>query len=75
METSKEASKDGFSPNSISPRRSQDLGGVYLARTNSGEALSPQPSNDPDDPLNWPLRLKVSSLLLGRRAATGTHPR
>jgi hypothetical protein len=44
----------------VSPECGQDIEGVYLARTNSGEALNPQPCNDPEDPLNWPLSLKVS---------------
>jgi hypothetical protein len=61
MEKSEEAYLDGASPASISTTRSQDLEGAYLARTNSGEALNPQPSNDPEDPLNWPLSLKAST--------------
>jgi hypothetical protein len=60
MEKPEEAYVDDSSPNSVSPEQSRDLEHVYLARTNSGEALNPQPSNDPEDPLNWPLSLKVS---------------
>jgi hypothetical protein len=60
MEKSDEACLDGFSHNSASPERGQDLEGLYLARTNSGEALDPQPCNGAGDPLNWPLGLKVS---------------
>lgn len=60
MEKSEEAYLDGLSRNSISPERGHGLEGVYLARTNAGEALNPQPSDDPEDPLNWPLGLKVS---------------
>jgi len=60
MEKSEEAYIDHSPPNSVSPERGRDLEGVYLARTDSGEALNPQPSNDPEDPLNWPLSLKAS---------------
>jgi hypothetical protein len=60
MEKSEEAYFDGSSPNSVSLEPSRDLERAYLARTNSGETLNPQPSNDPEDPLNWPLSLKVS---------------
>lgn len=63
MEKSEEAYIDRSPPDSVSPERGRDLEGVYLARTNSGEALNPQPSNDPEDPLNWPLSLKVGAHL------------
>lgn len=29
----------------------------------NGIPLSPQPSDDPADPLNWPLRLKVNAMI------------
>jgi hypothetical protein len=64
MEKSEEAYINGSPPDSISPERGRDVEGVYLARTSSGEALNPQPSNDPEDPLNWPLSLKASVHLL-----------
>jgi hypothetical protein len=60
MEKSEEAYIGGSPPDSISPELGRDMEGVYLARTDSGEALNPQPSNDPEDPLNWPLILKAS---------------
>jgi len=38
---------------------------VEVARTHTfdrdGQPLNPQPSNDPADPLNWPMTLKVRS--------------
>jgi hypothetical protein len=71
MEKSEQACLEGFSRNSASTERSQDLEDVHLARTNSGEALNPQPSNDPGDPLNWPLSLKVS---LQKRFGLGSCP-
>jgi hypothetical protein len=63
MEKSEQAYIDGSPPESISREPSRDLEHAYLARTNSGEALNPQPSNDPEDPLNWPLSLKVINIL------------
>ena len=64
MEKSEEAYVGGSPPDSISPELGRDMEGVYLARTESGEALNPQPSNDPEDPLNWPLILKAGIHLL-----------
>lgn len=56
---------DGSPPGTLSQELSNDLeGGLYLARTRSGEALNPQPADDPQDPLNWPLSLKVSTKTL-----------
>src|SRR5439155_1911557 len=72
MDKSEEAYIDHSPLNSVSPERGRDLEGVYLARTNSGEALNPQPSNDPEDPLNWPLSLKASVHLLCSMVTKGT---
>lgn len=42
-------------------------GGLRPAITPDGEHLNPQPSNDPADPLNWPMGLKVCTSYLSRR--------
>lgn len=65
MEKSEQRFVNDSSPGSGSPERdgNGDLEGAYLARTRSGEALSPQPADDPADPLNWPLSLKVDAIL------------
>jgi hypothetical protein len=35
--------------------------GLQPALSRDGQHLNPQPSNDPADPLNWPMALKVLS--------------
>jgi len=36
-----------------------ESGGLHPALSRDGQHLNPQPSNDPADPLNWPMALKV----------------
>lgn len=36
-----------------------ESGGLQPALSRDGQRLNPQPSNDPADPLNWPMMLKV----------------
>ncbi len=71
MENPEQKMVNGSSPESLSPERSNDLEGAYLARTRSGEALNPQPADDPADPLNWPLSLKVSAKAMPRVVKQG----
>ena len=71
MEKPEQKIVNGSSPESLSPERSNDLEGAYLARTRSGEALNPQPADDPADPLNWPLSLKVSAEEMHRTVIWG----
>ena len=60
MEKSDAQHLNGSLPQTISAEASRDVEEGRPALASSGEVLNPQPSDDPADPLNWPLGLKVS---------------
>lgn len=56
MEKSTISEKDFVSENKLEMQNSN-------AYDRNGQHLNPQPSTDPEDPLNWPLTLKVGVLI------------
>lgn len=45
-------------------------GGLHPALSRDGQHLNPQPSNDPADPLNWPMPLKVRIICIAQSGPT-----